>query len=97
MNPITSLSLAQGASAHITCNVLDQYGAIMPGLQAIISDPGPNTNFTPDAGTTDQGTVAGASVGTDTITATYNTLVLALPVTVSQAPSVPTSLQFTSP
>ena len=97
MNPITSLSVAQGATAHITCNVLDQYGNVMPGLQAIITDPGPNTSFAADAGITDAGVVTGVSVGSDTIAAAYGTLSTSLPVTVTQAASVPTTLQFTSP
>lgn len=94
---ISSLSVAQGATAHITANVLDQYGNVMPGLQAIIVDPGPNTSFVADTGITDAGVITGVSVGTDTVTATYGTLVASLPVTVTQAPPIPTSIQFTSP
>ena len=97
MNPITSLTVAVGASQHITCNVLDQFGNVMPGLQAVLVDTSDNSTFTPDSGMTDQGVVAGTSVGTDTIAATYGSLSLNLPVIVTQAPSVPTSLQFTSP
>ncbi len=98
MAVITELPLVVGASAHISCNVLDQFGNVIPGLQAVIVDPGPATTFTPDVGETDEGTVTGVNAGTDTLTATYLGLTAPpLPVTVTAPAPVPTSLQWTSP
>jgi hypothetical protein len=97
MAAITSLSLQAGASAHVACNVLDQNGNIMPGLQAIITDPGPDTSLALDAGMTDQGTLTGVAAGVDTLVGTYGSLTLPLPVTVAPPAPVPTSLQWTSP
>jgi hypothetical protein len=97
MNPITSLSLVDGATAHITAVVLDQYGNPMTSAMAQITDPGPSTTFAPDAGTTAAGTLTGAALGTDSIVATYLGLTATLPVTVTPAPSVATSIVFTMP
>lgn len=97
MNPIISLTIVDGASAHISAQVLDQYGNVMASLMPVIVDPGPNTAFVADAGTTGAGTITGDSVGTDSVVATYLALTATLPVVVTPAPSVATSIQFTSP
>lgn len=94
---ITSLTLSAGSSVHITAQVLDQYGNLMPTAVPAITDPGPNTTFAVDAGTTGAGTLTGVTPGVDTLTATYQGLTATLPVTVSGAPSVATSIQFVSP
>ena len=97
MAAITSLAIPDGGSAHVTAVVLDQNGVVMPGLIPTITDPGPDTTFTPDASTTGAGTVAGVTPGTDIVTATFAGISGALPVTVGPAPSVPTSIGFTTP
>jgi hypothetical protein len=97
MAVITSLTLADGASAHVTAQVLDQYGNLMAGLTPTVVDPGPNTSFVPDGGTTGAGTVTGNAPGMDTLTANYLGIAGTLPVTVNPLPSVPTSIQWTSP
>ena len=97
MSVISSLAIPDGGSAHITAQVLDQNGVLMPGVIPTIADPGPDTTFAPDAGTAGAGTVAGVTPGTDTLTASYLGISGALPVTVGPAPSVPTTIQFTTP
>lgn len=97
MAVITSLNLNVGSSQHITANVLDQLGNIIPGLQAIVNDPGPDSSFTPDTGLTDQGEVLGVAPGTDSVIATFQGISATLPVTVAPAPPIPTSIQFTAP
>lgn len=97
MNPISSLSIVDGASAHITAVVLDQYGNPMASAVATIADPGPATDYVPDAGTTAAGTLTGDALGTDSVVATYLGLTATLTVTVTPAPSVPTSIVFTNP
>jgi hypothetical protein len=97
MSVITSLTVPSGGSAHITAQVLDQFGQVMLTSVPVIVDPGPNTSFASDPGTTGAGIVSAVSAGTDILTATYGILTSTLPVTVPAAVSVPTSIQWTTP
>ena len=98
MTAITSLSIIDGATAHLSLVVLDQYGNAMPAAVATIVDPGPNTSFAPDSGVTNAGVVTALTPGVDNFTGSYAALVApVLAVTVTPAASVPTSLVWTSP
>lgn len=97
MSVITSLNVPVGGSEHVTAQVLDQYGNVMPLAIPTISDTSVNTSFTPDSGTVGAGVVDGETQGTDTLTASYGGLSASIPITVTPAASVPTSIQFTSP
>ena len=98
MNPITSLSIVLGQPAvHVTAVVLDQFGQPMPGAVPTVSDSAQNTTFTPDAGTTAAGNVAGTKAGADVLTLTFGGITATVPVTVTQPASVPTSIILTSP
>lgn len=97
---ITSLSMIVGATQHVTAQVLDQFGNVMPGSVPTIIDSGADTSFAPDAGTAGAGILTALTVGSDTLAATFGSLTATLPIVVSAAPppvSVPTSIQFTSP
>ena len=97
MSVITALPIIDGATAHVTAQVLDQYGSVMSSSVPTISDSGPFTSFAPDAGTTGAGIVSALSPGADTMTAAYLGLTATLIVTVTPAPSVATSIQFVTP
>lgn len=97
MRQISSLSVAVGASVHVTAQVLDQNGQVITGLVPTITDTSVDSSFTPDAGDAGAGNVTGNQVGPDTLTATYLALSATLAVTVIPAPQVPTSIQFVSP
>ena len=94
---ITSLSIQDGQSQHITVMLLDQYGNPIAGATFVLTLGNPAVDsMVVDAG--NQGaTITGSDVGTDTLTANYAGVTGILPITITPAPSVPTSIAFTSP
>lgn len=102
MNPITALTIVQGASTHVTAIALDQNGQPMnpqPAISFVIAPPSA-ASFTADVAPANGGNVTGLAAGSAVLQASAGSVTANLAVNVTAPPPPPqtlTSIVFTSP